>query len=95
MSLALDYHGTPPPGHQSMLLTATEAVLSSTSLFQREELQVRGTKVKRVPELPDFYTNIKPAHFTNNSLPPPHPNGGCRDVVFQNDEIFLHLYFTR
>ena len=54
---------------------------TSISLFQhpthvnegekREELQVRGTKVKRVPELPDSYTNIKPAHFTNNS--PPHP----------------------
>ena len=54
---------------------------TSISLFQhptqenegemREELQVRGTKVKRVPELPDSYTNIKPTHFTNKSPPPP------------------------
>ena len=38
---------------------------------QREKLQVRGTMAKRVPELPDYYVNIKPAHFTNKSSPPP------------------------
>jgi len=64
---------------------------TSISLFQhpthvnegekREELQVRGTKVKRVPELPDSYTNIKPAHFTNNSPPPPKMAGAGMSLL--------------
>ena len=31
--------------------------------------------MKRVPELPDSYTNIKPAHFTHKSSPPPTVTG--------------------
>jgi len=42
---------------------------------KREELQVTGTKVKRVSELPDSYTNIKPAHITNKSPPLPQMAG--------------------
>ena len=38
---------------------------------EREILQVKGTKVKKVSELPDSYANIKPGHFTNKSQPPP------------------------
>ena len=58
---------------------------TSISLFQhpthenegeeQEILQVRGTKVKKVPELPDSYANIKPAHFTNKSPPPSQVTG--------------------
>ena len=31
-----------------------------------------GFKVKKVPELPEYYTNVKPAHLANKSPCPPH-----------------------
>ncbi len=33
--------------------------------------------MKGVSELPDSYTNIKPAHFTNKCLPPSQVTGAC------------------
>ena len=38
---------------------------------QPEKLKVRGIKVKKVTELPEYYVNVKPAHLTNKSPCPP------------------------
>jgi hypothetical protein len=64
--------------------TATTATTSfhgtSISLFQhlstdnegekRESIRIKDSKIKRVPELPDSFTNIHPAFFTKkNPIP--------------------------
>ena len=63
ISLSTSFHGT------------------SISLFQhpthdnegeeREKLELKGNTGKRVPELPDSYVNVKPAHFINKNPSPP------------------------
>ena len=68
--------------------TATRATTSfhgtSISLFQYPTLDNKGEKlepfqitdhsVKKVPELPDSYTNVRPAAFTNKNPSPPKSN---------------------
>ena len=39
---------------------------------QLEKLKMLRIKVKKVPELPEYYTNVKPAHLANKSPYPPH-----------------------
>lgn len=66
---------------------------TSISLFQhptqdnqgedREPLQVKGTTAKTVPELPDSYVNITPAHIANK-IPPPSQE---TDLVLPDVEL--------
>ena len=42
---------------------------------QREPLQLGESKIKSVPELPDSYTNIRPAHFKTKNPTPPQGRG--------------------
>ena len=71
--------------HNSTATTATTSFHgTSISLFQYPTLDNKGEKlepfqitdhsVKKVPELPDSYTNVRPAAFTNKNPSPPKSN---------------------
>ena len=67
---------------------------TSISLFQhpthdnegeeREKLKLKGNTGKRIPELPDSYVNVKPAHFINKNPSPPQ----VKDIVLPDLDIF-------
>lgn len=42
---------------------------------QQEPLKIGKNKIKSVPDLPDSYTNIRPAHFTKKNPTPPQGQG--------------------
>ena len=45
---------------------------------------MKGNTGKRVPELPDSYVNVKPAHFINKNPSPPQ----LKDIVLPDLDIF-------
>ncbi|KAJ8364285.1 hypothetical protein SKAU_G00131160 [Synaphobranchus kaupii] len=72
--------------HNPSATTATTSFHgTSISIFQhptpdnkgeeREPLKLAERKVKRVPELPDSFSNIRPAFFTKKNPPPPKADG--------------------
>ena len=71
--------------HNPSSTTATTSFHgTSISIFQhttsgnqgeiREPILIKNTKVKKVPELPDSYTNVYPAFFTTKNPSPPKGN---------------------
>ena len=76
-----------PSDHNPTVTTATTSFYgTSVSLFQypmqadegekREPFQIRDRSVKKVPELPETFTNIPPTAFTSKYPSPPrveHP----------------------
>ena len=81
--------------HNPSSSTSTTSFHGTTiSLFQhpkhdnegeeREKLELKGNTGKRIPELPDIYVNIKPAHFINKNPSPPQ----VKDIVLPDLDIF-------
>lgn len=83
--------------------TATTATTSfhgtSISLFQHptrddkgvqcEPLKFGGEKVKKVPELPDSYTNIRPAFFAKKNPSPPQGSVTVPDASLMRPQLAL------